>query len=262
MDNKQFSILILLLIVVAFGVFFIHESTSGSPIFSQLGLGNLLHTASTFEECAAAGNPIMESYPRQCRTKNGKTFTEDVGNVVVKQNLIHVSSPLPNEEIKSPLVVEGEARGNWFFEASFPVKLLDENGNEIAKGSAQAQGEWMTTNFVPFKVTLTFKTSTTKTGILVLEKDNPSGDPNRNDSLRLPIKFKSTTSVSTDRHAFDGCVISGCSSQICSDKEVISTCEYKAEYQCYRAARCERQAYNQCGWTRDSLLKQCLANAR
>tara|TARA_Y100000310_G_scaffold70474_1_gene66161 strand:- start:20551 stop:20733 length:183 start_codon:yes stop_codon:yes gene_type:complete len=30
-----------------------------------------------FEECAAAGNPIMESYPRQCRA-NGITFVEEV----------------------------------------------------------------------------------------------------------------------------------------------------------------------------------------
>lgn len=31
----------------------------------------------SFEECAAAGNPVMESYPRQC-SANGKTFTEIV----------------------------------------------------------------------------------------------------------------------------------------------------------------------------------------
>lgn len=32
----------------------------------------------TFEECAAAGYPVMESYPRQCRTPgpSGQTFTE------------------------------------------------------------------------------------------------------------------------------------------------------------------------------------------
>ena len=29
-----------------------------------------------FEECAAAGNPVMESYPRQCRTKDGRNFVE------------------------------------------------------------------------------------------------------------------------------------------------------------------------------------------
>jgi hypothetical protein len=30
-----------------------------------------------FEECVAAGNPVMESYPRQCR-HGGKTFVEVV----------------------------------------------------------------------------------------------------------------------------------------------------------------------------------------
>jgi hypothetical protein len=32
---------------------------------------------SSFEECAAAGNPIMESYPRQCRA-DGQTFVEKI----------------------------------------------------------------------------------------------------------------------------------------------------------------------------------------
>lgn len=30
-----------------------------------------------FESCAAAGNPVMESYPRQCRTPKGKIFVEE-----------------------------------------------------------------------------------------------------------------------------------------------------------------------------------------
>ncbi|MAG20263.1 hypothetical protein CL618_02420 [archaeon] len=30
-----------------------------------------------FEECVKAGNPAMESYPRQCRA-NGKTFVEEI----------------------------------------------------------------------------------------------------------------------------------------------------------------------------------------
>ncbi len=34
---------------------------------------------STFEQCVAAGNPVMESYPRQCRV-NGQTFVEVVAN--------------------------------------------------------------------------------------------------------------------------------------------------------------------------------------
>ncbi len=30
----------------------------------------------SFEDCAAAGYPIMESYPEQCRTPDGKTFAK------------------------------------------------------------------------------------------------------------------------------------------------------------------------------------------
>ncbi len=32
----------------------------------------------SFEECIAAGNPAMESYPRQCRTSDGKHFVENI----------------------------------------------------------------------------------------------------------------------------------------------------------------------------------------
>lgn len=35
-------------------------------------------TVDSFESCVAAGNPIMESYPRQCATADGRTFTEAI----------------------------------------------------------------------------------------------------------------------------------------------------------------------------------------
>lgn len=35
---------------------------------------------SNFEECVAQGNPVMESFPRQCRdSKTGNSFVEDIG---------------------------------------------------------------------------------------------------------------------------------------------------------------------------------------
>ncbi|HCS78848.1 TPA: hypothetical protein DIV55_03825 [Patescibacteria group bacterium] len=33
---------------------------------------------SSFAACAAAGYPVAESYPRQCRTPDGRNFVEDV----------------------------------------------------------------------------------------------------------------------------------------------------------------------------------------
>jgi hypothetical protein len=34
----------------------------------------------SFDECAAAGYPILESYPEQCKTPNGKTFTRVISS--------------------------------------------------------------------------------------------------------------------------------------------------------------------------------------
>ena len=102
--------------------------------------------------------------------------------------MISVSSPQPNARVSSPLVVRGEARGNWYFEASFPVRLLDDEGKEIAITPAQAQGDWMTTDFVPFEATLVFNTAADR-GTLVLEKDNPSGEPQFDDKIEIPVTF-------------------------------------------------------------------------
>ena len=33
---------------------------------------------SSFDECVAAGYPVMESYPRQCKTSDGTTFVEEI----------------------------------------------------------------------------------------------------------------------------------------------------------------------------------------
>ena len=56
-------------------------------------------------------------------------------------DLIKVETPQPNELVDptGPLTIKGEARGNWYFEASFPVKLLDANGSILSQDSIQAQ---------------------------------------------------------------------------------------------------------------------------
>ena len=148
-----------------------------------------LKTVSSFDECASAGYPILESYPPQCKAPDGRTFAEDIGNELEKQDLIRISTPRPNQTIESPLTITGEARGYWFFEASFPISLVDDDNNEIASGIAQADGEWMTTEFVPFKSILNFDRPSTTAGRLILKKDNPSGLSENDDELIIPIVF-------------------------------------------------------------------------
>lgn len=150
-----------------------------------------LRAVSNFQECVSAGNPVMESYPRQCR-QGEKTFVEDISNTNDKLNLIRVDFPLPNQTIKSPLTITGQARGTWFFEASFPVVLTNWDGVIIAEGIAQAKEDWMTENFVPFSATLNFdidKNAPSNKGFLILKKDNPSGLPANDNSLEIPIIF-------------------------------------------------------------------------
>lgn len=107
-----------------------------------------------------------------------------------KSDKIKLTSPLPGAVIKSPLTVKGEARGSWFFEASFPVILTNWDGLIIAEGIATAEGDWMTTEFVPFTARLEFKIPEYKNnGFLILKKDNPSGLPEYDDALEIPVLF-------------------------------------------------------------------------
>ncbi|PIR37978.1 MAG: hypothetical protein COV34_02730 [Candidatus Zambryskibacteria bacterium CG10_big_fil_rev_8_21_14_0_10_42_12] len=148
--------------------------------------------AESFEDCVAEGNPVMESYPRQCRTVDGRLFTENVGNELEKTNLIRLESPRPGGVVTSPLTITGEARGYWFFEASFPVYVVNWDGLIIGEGIATAQDEWMTEDFVPFVAEITFEKPTLypERGALILQKDNPSGLPEHDDALEVPIRFE------------------------------------------------------------------------
>jgi hypothetical protein len=67
-SKKQTTIaLIIIFVVTTIGVlgYYIVKAQKKTP-------------ASSFEECAAQGNPILDSFPEQCRTPEGKTFTKRI----------------------------------------------------------------------------------------------------------------------------------------------------------------------------------------
>jgi hypothetical protein len=182
--KKTLPIIFGILLIAVFGVvWMLSKNEAPKPLVTN------------FEECVSAGNAVMESYPRQCNA-GGQTFTEFIGNELEKTDLIRIDTPRPNEAISSPLTITGEARGNWYFEASFPVVLTDWDGKIIAQGTATAKGDWMTTDFVPYEATLTFTVDTnaySNKGSLVLRKDNPSALPANDDALEIPIVFSEVT---------------------------------------------------------------------
>jgi eight-cysteine-cluster-containing protein len=58
------------------------------------------------------------------------------------------------------------------------------------------------------------------------------------------------------------CRPTGCSGQVCADHAVVTTCEWREEYACYRLSRCERQADGGCAWSPTPELAACLAGER
>lgn len=121
----------------------------------------------------------------------GPAKAPTTGERAQKPDRISVDTPRIGDAIASPVNISGKARGNWYFEASFPVEVLDSQGSVIAQAPAQAQGEWMTAEFVPFYLQLAFPPQPSgSSGSIVLRKDNPSGLPENDEELVIPIVFR------------------------------------------------------------------------
>jgi hypothetical protein len=183
---------IIALIVIVGGIYFFMRGPGTSPV-----------AITTYEECVSAGYPVQETMPETCQTPEGIVFVNNTSTSTQATSTpgaatstgnseIQVNNVSSNQIVTSPLTVTGQARGTWYFEASFPVELRDGNGKIIAQAPAQAQSDWMTTNFVPFSVTLTFAKPTTSTGTLILRNDNPSGLPENAKSISIPVRFSIT----------------------------------------------------------------------
>lgn len=182
MKNMFYGLVVLVVLglVVWFGVLYPRDSS----------VKNIL----SFEDCMLAGYPVMESFPRQCKTPDGLTFAEEIPEKITyidaSEDLIKVSNPFPGAVTGKEFSVIGEARGYWFFEATFPITVLDENGNVLVETFATAEEEWMTENFVPFRAEVKAPETYIGKATLILKKNNPSGLPENDASISFPITIE------------------------------------------------------------------------
>ncbi len=185
-SKKTVGIIVVIVLLICLGFvsyanFHIPEKSSVTPILS-------------FDDCAKAGNPVLESYPRQCKTSDGRTFAEEIQQKPTYMNasadMIVVDNPFPGAVVGKQFSVTGKARGTWFFEASFPINVLDKDGKVIASGIGQALTEWTTTDFVAFKSDIKVPESYIGPATLVLKKDNPSGLEEKEASVSFPITIE------------------------------------------------------------------------
>ena len=132
------------------------------------------------------GEEMIDSEPKE---ESGV----EVASSTDKSDLIIVTAPSAGATVTNPISVAGQARGPWYFEASFPLIVTDWDGRIIGEGFATADGEWMTEDFVPFTGTVSFDLPADtpyQRGTLIFRKDNPSGLPEHDDALEIPVLFE------------------------------------------------------------------------
>lgn len=155
--------LLLLIVLIGFGVFIAFPGVTNAPTTQGPSVASTAPTATT-TPASPAGPSVLA-------------------------NIIEVDQPFPNTKVASPLTIAGKARGSWYFEATAPVELKDASGVVVAHGTIRATGDWTSPDYVPFTGTLTFTAPSTLTGTLVLQNDNPSGDPKNQKELDIPVEF-------------------------------------------------------------------------
>lgn len=117
----------------------------------------------------------------------GQNVTWPARGTSMLEAFVKLELPMPDAALASPLLIAGQAVGNWFFEGTFPVRLIDQDGQELATGYVTAAEPWMTTEFVPFEGALKFSVREATKATLILERDNPSDLALHDASVHVPL---------------------------------------------------------------------------
>lgn len=181
---KKLSIVAIVLLVLAVFIsaffIFINRATHDVGVETQ--------EMSKFAECSVKPGAILSVSGKTKSCSDGTDQYLDMTQPLPKQNpLITVDALKEGDKVSSPIKITGQARGQWFFEASFPVEFADEQGKVLGLGLATAKEEWMTDKFVPFEATVDVKNYNGK-GYLIFSRDNASGLPENEDAIYIPVE--------------------------------------------------------------------------
>jgi hypothetical protein len=124
---------------------------------------------------------------------NKKTDIDDtvkgpgiVYNNVKPENIV-VDLPFPGAVTGKEFKAIGKAKG-FMFEASFPVEVLDKDGQRLFIGPAHATVEdWMVDALVPFEIDIKVPETYIGPATIIFRKDNASGLPEHEGSASFPI---------------------------------------------------------------------------
>jgi glyoxylase-like metal-dependent hydrolase (beta-lactamase superfamily II) len=104
-----------------------------------------LSSITNFEECIAAGNPAMESHPRQCRTDDGKHFVEEIfiqeTDDDFPESIMYTQNPPTIDEEKGYFVDEIADGIYWLVGSGYQVMFLTTGEGVIVIDAPQPIGE-------------------------------------------------------------------------------------------------------------------------
>lgn len=127
------------------------------------------------------------SVPTTATTTSGTTPATSTAPAEPLSAKVVVTSPQPKTHVGHTFTIAGVAPGGWFFEAQFPIQVRDSADNVVGRATGSAQGDWETENLVTFTATMNIDATFHGSADLVLMKDNPSGLPENDDSVEIPI---------------------------------------------------------------------------
>ena len=131
----------------------------------------------------------QEGYVRPAALSQASTSSDTAPSTtpMVSESGVEVDAPLQNQHAGHTFTVSGKAPGPWFFEAQFPMMVRAQNGTVVGRATAKAKGNWQTTGTVAFETVMQIDATYNGPATLVLLKDNPSGLPQNDDSVEVPI---------------------------------------------------------------------------
>ncbi len=124
--------------------------------------------------------PVVNTPPVVATTP---AISGDVGNFVS-------FSVAPGTTVSGVIKATGSLTGGYFFEANMGVKILDANKNVLKSTNGTATSDWMTSDPVSFTTTLDFTGIPAGQGYIRLHNDNPSGMPENDKYIDIPVVFQ------------------------------------------------------------------------
>jgi len=97
-----------------------------------------------------------------------------------------IAAPAAGARVTSPLVVEGTAPGDWYFEAQFVAQLHGADGALLAEAPARALEEWMTEAPVAYRAEFSFDVVRETAATIVLQEDMPADSAHPRE-VRQPV---------------------------------------------------------------------------